>query len=513
MKSRSRKLLVAVATIAVAGLLTACGGSPGGGMVSGDSPRAETNELVLLASDDPGTLDYVTSNLTALALWIPGNVVETLLSRGADGVLAAGLAAAWEANDDATVYDFHLREATFSDGSPVTADDVVYSLNTMMTSPVGLNKAPYAAVTDIVALDDRTVQVSLSRPSLSFIEGMAGGGGMIQPEAAAASIATKPIGSGPYVVDEYVTGNRLVFTKNESYWAEPASIDRVEVRFVNEATAALNALKANEADGYPFVGQDLWERIGTEGLDKSMTLETFSQGGTIFFLNFNSNEAPYDDPALRHAIVKSIDRQSIVDLFNAPWGLVATCDHAAADTGSVEDCVDPYDPEEAKAELEDAGYAGAAVDLTTVTDIGNLVGPSDVVAASLQAVGLDVERNQLDLARYSQIVFSGTPPQYGLTVMTTEYDLSQMASCPDPSKAGWKTYCDAEITQILADADAARTPEDRDALIAEAQQKLQEDAVIVPLLAAKGVGLLNSGLQGWGEPKVTIAIDLARLHW
>lgn len=501
----------------VLGLVAACGHGSGGEDSTrasvADSPRKAENRLVLIAADDPGTLDYVTSNLTALSLWIPDNVVEPLLTMNADGQLAPGLAETWDVTDDQKQYTFHLRNASFSNGEPVTAADAVYSMNAMKASPVSLNKGPYAAVDSISATSDNVVTVTLTRPSRAFIDGMATTAGAVQPKSAAASLASKPVGSGPYVVKDYVPDNHLVFSRNPQYWGSPPAIPEIEVRFVNDATAALNALKAGEADAYPYVGQELWERMTKEGLDKAMNLQTYPQGGSVFFLNFNSTKDPSNNEKYRHALVKSIDRQQFVDLFNAPWGIVATCDLVGADDASTEGCVDTFDLPAAKDELQASGAASTPIEFTSVTDIGNLVGPADLAVSAFQSAGATVQRSQLDLARYSQVVFSGTPPQYGVTVMSTEYNLTQMASCPDPAKVGWKTYCNAEITKLLADADAATTDADREALLIKAQTKLQQDAVIVPLMTSKGVGLLNKQLQGWVNPSVSVAIHLASLHW
>jgi peptide/nickel transport system substrate-binding protein len=321
------------------------------------------------------------------------------------------------------------------------------------------------------------------------------------------------VGTGPYLVKEYVPDNHLVFEANPNYWGDKPAIREIEVRFVNDGTSALNALKAGEADGNPYLGQELWERMTKEGLDKSMALETYPQGGSVFFLNFNSTKSPSDNVDFRRALVKSIDRQQFVDLFNAPWGIVPTCDLAGPDKASMDHCVDTYDVDGAKSQLAASGVGDTPVELTSVTDIGNLVGPSDLAVSFFEAAGANVTRTQLDLARFSQVVFSGKPPQYGVTVMTTEYNLTQMASCPDPAKVGWKTYCDADITKMLEDADRATSEEERDQLLAAAQQKLQEDAVIVPIMASKGAGLLSKDLKGWTAPRVVVAIPLASLHW
>ena len=99
-------------------------------------------------------------------------------------------------------------------------------------------------------------------------------------------------------------------------------------------------------------------------------------------------------------------------------------------------CVDYYDPSEAKKELADGGFSNTPLDFASVTDISDLVPLADLAAAEFSAVGAKIDRNQMNLARYSQVVFNGSPPQYGLTIMSTQYDITEMASCPDPA---WPT--------------------------------------------------------------------------
>ena len=121
------------------------------------SPRAAENKVILIARQDPGTLDYVKSNLTALRLWVPANVVEPLVYFDKDGNAAPGVAESWTISDDKKIYTFKIRDTKFSNGAPVTADDVVYSLNTMKGSPVVNNASAFEVVTAIEKVDDHTV--------------------------------------------------------------------------------------------------------------------------------------------------------------------------------------------------------------------------------------------------------------------------------------------------------------------------------------------------------------------
>ncbi|MGV8952469.1 MAG: ABC transporter substrate-binding protein [Cypionkella sp.] len=242
------------------------------GIASAASPRAEEGKMILVARQDPGTLDYTKSNLTALRLWIPANVVEPLVYFSKDGSVDPGVAESWTISDDKLTYTFTIREAMFSNGEPLTVEDVIYSLNTMKESPVLQNASAYLAVNSIEKLDDRTVQVTLARPSQNFWAGMGSTAGLIQPEASAETIATNPIGTGPYKLVSYTSNSAFEFTANDKYWGEAPAIKDVTVRIITDGTAGLNALEAGEVDTLPVITIDLWEQLMARGLDKDFTI-------------------------------------------------------------------------------------------------------------------------------------------------------------------------------------------------------------------------------------------------
>ncbi len=494
--------------------------SNGGGSAEGNtnnasapaSPREAENKVILIARQDPGTLDYVKSNLTALRLWLPANVVEPLVYFDQDGEASPGVSDEWTISEDKKTYTFHIRSANFSNGAPVTADDVVYSLQTMSKSAVVENAAAFAAVTDIVKVDESSVKVTLSEPSQNFWRGMGDMAGLIQPEAEAAGIATNPIGTGPYRLAEYIANDRMTFEVNPDYWGDEPAIPSVEVRIITDGTAALNALKAGEVDTYPVITIDLWEQLTKDQLDQSFTMVTYPQVGEPLYGVVNSKIELEE----RQAIAQTLDRQLFNEAYGASWGAVDTCTFALpnmpyfqpADEAS---CPYPYDIEAAMSAVQDNGYT-SELEFASLSDVADLSLPADLMIAQMQAAGFKVNRNAMDLARYSQLIFQGSPPQFDVTIMSGGPDPTQWA-CPDPSKVGWSTYCSAEYTKALTDADTATTTEDYDAKMAEAADILRKDAVIIPLLAKKGVGLFHPNLQGFTEPRVAVAIEFASLHW
>jgi peptide/nickel transport system substrate-binding protein len=483
----------------------------GGAATLAASPRAAENKVVLIARQDPGTLDYVTSNLTALRLWIPANVIEPLVYFDKDGTAQPGVAESWTISDDKLTYEFKIRKTNFSDGTPVTVEDVLFSLNAMKNSPVVNNSSAYNAVTSIEKVDDSTVRVTLNQPSQNFWRGMGSVAGLIQPEHAAASIATNPIGTGPYILKSYTTNSSFEFEANPNYWGEKPGIASATVRIVTDGTAGLNALEAGEVDAVPVITIDLWEQLTKRELDKKYTLVTYPQIGEPTYAVLNQKL----DPELRQALAETLDRQSYNDAFGASWGAENTCTFALPNQPwyapeSAETCPYPYNYEDAMAKA--AKWSGTPLEYASLSDVPDLSLPADIMVPAMQGAGFNVTRNAIDLARYSQLIFQGRPPQFDITVMSGDAEPTQFA-CPDPSKAGWSTYCSAAYTQALSDADKATSDEEYLAKMKEAADILRKDAVIVPLIAKKGVGLFDPELKGFIEPRVAVAIEIGKLHW
>ena len=265
-----------------------------------DAASADEAEkkLVLVTKQDPGSFDYVSSILTSMLLWVPTNIVEPLVYFDEAGQAQPGVAESWSISDDRLTYEFKIRKVNFSDGTPVTAEDVIYSLNAMKTSPVSVYAGTYAAVSGIDKVDDSTVRVTLTRPSQSFWRGMGGVTGLIQPEHGAQTRATNPIGTGPYMLKSYTANSGLELVANPDYWAEKPAIKEVSVRIISDPTTILNALDAGEANGMPAASSELLEQVGMRGLQEKFTLSPYSQLGEPTYLVLNQKL----DPELRKAM-------------------------------------------------------------------------------------------------------------------------------------------------------------------------------------------------------------------
>jgi peptide/nickel transport system substrate-binding protein len=527
--SRGHAVPAAVVALACATLLGACGGdssndngSPaaksGGSSKATQvavSPREQQDKLVVISRQDPGNWDITVTSNTFLWLWIPNNVMETLLVFDEDGKPQPKLAESWKVNDARTRYTFKLRSGVkFHNGDPLTADDVVFSLNTFRESPNAARSAPLGAVESVKALDESTVQVDLSHPSQQFFRELGGISGGVLSKRAFGQIKTKPVGTGPYEFSDYKPDSGFKLTAFPDYWGTAPKITEADVKIIPDATAALNALKAGEIDVYPFVGEETWERLDTQGFRDSYNV-IVNESGQVMYVGFNTRVAPYDNQKARQAIAGALDRQAYADVFNAPWGMETTCTFATADQpwfvpADEDDCPYPFDAGSVKSNLEAAGAGDATFKVSSITDIANLGPPADILRAELQAAGVKTQNDAMAFAQFAEKVLG--KGEFGVTVINTPRTIEQF-NCPDPEVVPWNSYCSAKVTKLLEDADRASTEQERIDLIGQANDQILDDAVIIPILTSKNVNVLHPDLAGDAESDVMIELNLQKLSW
>lgn len=495
--------------------LTALGVSQPAGAVE-VSPK---DSVILSMFQDPGRLDVVSQAATSLILWLPGNVYETLVSFDGLDQPSPGVAKSWSVSADGKVWTFNIDEAKkFSDGSKITAKDVVYSLNQFKNGAILAYKGPFANVVSISARKN-AVRIELSGKSRGFFRGMGTMAGLVMPEASDGKRNNSPIGSGPYRVSEYVPGSHLLLTYNNKYTGPKPKIKTAKIRFITDSPSSLLALKAGEVDALPITSSSIWSRISSEGYTRDFRKVLKPASGELHWLMFNQNQAPYNNPVFRKSIAAIVDREAYVAGLGAPkgamvpqcgWGIMIARTFKPA---SKENCVIDQNVSKAMADLKSAGLDKTAIEFVGLTDVPALRLAADIITQQLRNAGLTVNRRDIPLAVYSSTIFNSRPPQYGMSLMGGSGNLTDFI-CVDAAKPGYQTFCNAEYTKIMQKAD--RLVSD-DAgylkLLNQANDLLQSEAVVVPLLARTGLGLYNKKLTGWKPPLIRVEVNLSNFYW
>ena len=290
-------------------LFTACGnddsGESGGKVVMN---VALAGDIVRL---DPA---FAYDNDTSVVI---DQVCEGLLTHNADNSLKCNLASSWEATDP-TTYVYQIRDdVTFSDGSAMTVDDVVYSLTRHMDETLGsyMNWF-FDNVESIEATGDWEVTVKLAQPDANWKYVLATSAGMIVKKDYAeekgsdfGSASGGIIGTGPFKYESWTSGSKVVLTKNENYWDANAktNVDEIDFSIISDDTTLATALQSGQIDMSVSFSTNLLDTLN--GYENVTVYDTPSMG--IQYVAFNTAREPLNDINVRKAISYAIDIDSI----------------------------------------------------------------------------------------------------------------------------------------------------------------------------------------------------------
>lgn len=467
------------------------------------SDAALQTELTIAAPLEPPTLDITADSAAAISEVLLYNVLETLVKLDDNGDLQPLLAESFSKSDDGLTYTFALREATFHDGSPFTAADVVFSFDRARaedsTHPF---KAQFDPVASVTAVDDRTVEVTLSSFSNNWLFNMSQAAGAIYSEANVDGLAENPVGTGPFTLAAWNRGDSIDLARNEDYWGAAPSLEEVTFKYIEDASATNNALLAGDVDVISRVsGPELLEAF--EGDDKFTVVEGLTNGETI--LAMNNGRAPLSDPKVRQAVTHAIDRDALIEATYAGYGTRIGSHVPPTDPWYV-DLVDtyPYDPEKAKSLLAEAGIAEGTTIKMTLPPPSYARRGGEFVAGQLAAVGLNVEIENVEFPAWLEGTFRGK--DFDLTIIShvEPRDIVQYGN-PDY----YWSYDNPTVKQQLEQADAEPDAATRDDLYGQVQTTIANDAVNVWLFVLPNLAVTDARIDGYPQNKVSFAIDLA----
>ncbi|MQA75115.1 MAG: ABC transporter substrate-binding protein [Solirubrobacterales bacterium] len=503
---RMRRLAGAVVAAAVLGLgIAACGDDDSGG-TSGTIIRGTTDQPV--AYDPAGAYDLPSYDVIY-------NVYQNLLTYPPGETKPQPEAAeSCEFTDDVT-FECTMRDGLkFSDGSPLTAEDVVFSFerNVEIADPNGASSL-LANMKSIEAPDDKTVVFNLKEPDATWPAVITTASFAIVPSdtypADKLQDSAEVIGSGRYQVAEYEPGQQTVLQVNDEYTGDdPPKTDQAIIQYFDKASALKLALEQGDVDiAYRSLSPtDIEDLRGAEGVEV-----VAGEGAEIRYLVFNLKLQDGTDEqkqAVRQAVAQTIDRQSIVD--NVYGGTVkplysmipASLDY------STEAFADAYgeapDLEGAEQTLADAG-------VKTPVPLEVWWTPSHYGAASGDEYA-EIKR-QLDESGLFDVTLKSTEwNQYSTSAFTDKYPQYQLGwfpDYPDPDDYAASFYAptsflnihydNPEMNKLLAEEKAATDPAVREKAFARIQEIGAEEVPTIPIWEGDQVAGAREGVEGLAE--------------
>jgi peptide/nickel transport system substrate-binding protein len=476
-------------------------------VVLAGTAQADTGLIVGLQLEPPH-LDPTSAAAGAIDQVLYSNVFEGLTRFGPDGSVNPGLAASWDISEDGLRYTFNLREGVaFHDGTAMDAEDVVFSLDRARAEDsTNAQKALFAEIEGVEAVDPTTVRVTLSTANGSFLFNMAWGDAVIVASESIENIKTNPVGTGAFKFSNWVQGDQIELVRNEDYWGTPANLETATFKFISDPTAAFAAMMAEDVD--VFYSYPAPENLPQFEADARFeVLVGSSEGETI--LAINNLMEPFTDVRVRKAVAHAIDRQAIID--GAMFGLgtpIGT--HFAPHNPDYVDLTSnsQYDPELATSLLTEAGYPDGFTTTLKLPPPSYARRGGEIIASQLRAVGIQTEISNLEWAQWLEQVFRGK--DFGLTIVshTEPFDIGIYAR-PEY----YFQYDNADFQSLIKDLTAETDPAKRSELIAMAQTIISNDYVNGYLFQLAVPTVVKAGIQGIWSDAPTQAIDLTAVSW
>lgn len=285
---------------------------------------------------------------------------STLLKLDAGMNIVSDLATDYEVSEDGLTWTLHLRDdAHFSDGTPVTADDVAYTFLTAKESP-GLTSV--AGLADAQAVDDQTVVMTLEKPQSTFVYRLTSLGIVPKTAHEADGYAQHPIGSGPFTLVQWDQGQQLIVERNENYYGTKPEFERIVFVFTDE-DGTLASARAGELDmagvSSSLVTGDIagMKLVDVPSIDnRGVSLPTVPDEGKTTDAGAPIGNDVTSDLAVRRALNIGADRQSLVDGVLNGYGSPASGPVDGAPWHNPDSAIEDNRPDEARAMLEEAGW-------------------------------------------------------------------------------------------------------------------------------------------------------------
>ena len=456
------------------------------------------------------TLDPTRSIYTG-AIETFGQLYSRLLRRNSAGSLEPGLALRWEISPDGLDYTFFLRDAKFSDGSPLTADDVAFSLLRMRDDPEAVYPAPVLPMQDAWAEDDQTLRIRLRQPNAPFLEALemcflgVVSRADVERRGNEAAFADIPVTSGPYRVVEWRRNDRLILQANPHYWREgyPRN-DGAELIEVIDTNTRIAMLQAGAVDAI----QDITHSAVAAFVANPDTVVPDEPALRIQVLLLNHARAPFNDQRVREAAALALDRVRITKV--ATRGRAQTANTLLPRQLRFHDPEFPgwpYDADRARQLIHEAGAQDAKV-------IINFTAPSayyEMMALIVQAywgdIGLDVEIRKMDQAIYEQRQIDG---DYDAAVEwwyneNMEPDLAvKWALCGScGNRAFYTNYQNRQVDQLVMQGAAELDPGRRRDIYREIQALAFGDVAQIPLFYPSWLNAYSTDVEGLGFTPAT----------
>ena len=460
--------------------------------------QAMAEELTVVLAEELDIVDPCEASRSNIGRVMLQNVSETLTEMVPGEGVQPRLATSWEEMDGGT-WRFTLREGvTFTDGTALDAGDVAHSIARFtgdgISCEIGDKFFGGIELTTNV-IDDNTIDIT-PNPAQPIMPLLASTMTVVPSEAPLDAYVDTPIGTGPYIWDEYVRGQHIKMSANPNYWGDAGAVTSVTYVFRSDAAVRAAMVAAGEADVAPNIALQ----------DATTDMDFSYPNSETLFLRLDHDTAPLNDVRVRQALNHAVDREAFVGTILADGTILATGMTPPSTLGYNHD-LEPYayDVDKAKALLAEAKADGVPVDteITLIGRIGNFSNVQETMEALLamyQDAGFNMKLQMFEVAEWLEHYSKPYAEDRGPEIVKAMHDNAN----GDPVFSMFFKYaceglqsglCDQKLDGMIADA-TALTGADREAKWSELFKYIHEDSVTdVMLFHMVGFSRVNPRLD------------------
>src|SRR5271165_604855 len=469
------------------------------------SHKPDPDTLVMIIESSPANLDPRVG-VDAQSARIDDLIFDSLVRRDEHFNLKPWLAESWEIPDPLT-YIFHLRRGVhFHNGQPLTARDVKWTFDSLMSGQLRSAKAStYAPVDRIEAPDDYTVTFRLKQPFAPLLWNLSDGAIGIVPYGSGEDFNRHPIGSGPFRFISAQQDKEVLIQRNLDYWAMPSKLQRVQFKVIPDATTRALELRKQSAD--VVINALTADTVVT--LERDHNLSVMESPGTIYaYLAMNLRDPILKDVRVRHAIAYAVNVQPIIHYLlrdqAQPAYSVLPPQHWAYDA-DVEKY--PHDPARARQILDDAGYRPVSgngtrfrITMKTSTEESTRL-LAAVLQQQLREAGIELDIRGFEFATFFSDITKGAYQFHSLRWIGGNLDPDIFehifgSNSFAPKRANRTFYSNARVDELIREGRSTVDQQKRKAIYDQIQQIVAEDLPYINLWYLDNVLIHTHRVQG-----------------
>jgi peptide/nickel transport system substrate-binding protein len=414
-----------------------------------------------------------------------------------------GLAESWEASDDLRTWTFKLRAGVkFSDGDPVTAEDVKESVERVVDPKTGYFLQNLVAIIEEVKVVDRsTVEMRLSSPSASLPVTLTRV--MIVDPDALDQVDENPVGSGPYVVEEFVPDDHVTLVPNEAYWGDRPALDEIRIVRAEDPAATVTSIRAGDFD---VVYEPPWQDV--QSLHDSPDIDVITveeEPPTALHIMMDNTSPPFDNPVARQAVAYAVNRQAIVDALYAgrsepASGNVPVPPDSPSYSGSLPSY--EFDLDRAKELFEEAGITeGDTLTYWSTSAIAEFTPIGEILQNDLSKIGIELQIRNEEVGTWVAKFAPAGKKWPGLLIPNFYTGLP-----PPLLLSYWTGFCECNydsnrFQDALNEAEATADEASRTELYMQAQEVFAEEAPVAVVQVFSVPIAVRSNVAGvWHDP-------------